>query len=112
MAGPWDINGVRWTDDYRVTSPEIRRRLVILLGWAVVLQNAKNYLVGCNVVRSPTQLPGFYDFAKRCYFHIRNHGYAGAVPLIKSDIALFESWDFSGPVLRDLARLQGVLVER
>jgi hypothetical protein len=111
MVGPWDINGVEWTDDFRVISPEIRRRLWILTGWAVVLQNAKNYLLGSNVVRSPTQLPGFYDFSKRCYFHIRNHGYAGAVPLIQADLNLFKSWGFSASVLQSLALLQGVVVE-
>jgi hypothetical protein len=112
MAGPWDLNGIEWLDDYRVMSPEIRRRLWVLMGWAVVLQNAKNYLVGCSLVRSPTQLPGFYDFSKRCYFHLRNVGYPAAVPLIQSDVELFKSWGFSGDVLRSLALLQGIRIQR
>lgn len=95
----------------RKTSPLIRERLGVLLSFAVVIQNARNFLINSSLVSNVTQLPGYYDFAKRVFFHIRNHGYAGAVPLIESDLVLFRSWGFSGVVLRGLARLQGVLVE-
>jgi hypothetical protein len=93
-----------------VRSP-VYSRLWTLMFWKLVIQNARVYLINSNLVTGPRDLPGYYDFAKRVYFHIRNSGYAGAVPLVESERDLFKGWGFSGVVLRGLALLQGVRVE-
>ena len=90
----------------RVSSPLIRSRLWTLLFWKLMVQNARVFLINSNLVGSPRDLPGYYDFVKRVFFHIKNHGHANAVPLIEADVAQFKQWGFSGNILRDLARLQ------
>jgi hypothetical protein len=94
-----------------VTSPAIRERLWLLMDWALVLLNAKNFLIKRNAVGSVALLTGYYDFAKRVFFHVRDSGYEEAVPLIQSDVELFKSWGFSGRVLRSLALLQGIVIQ-
>jgi hypothetical protein len=81
------------------------------MDWARTLLNAKNYLIRENLIGSSIYLPTFYDFSKRCFFHLRDLSRSDAVAAIESDIALFESYGFSGVVLRSLARLQGVVVQ-
>jgi hypothetical protein len=78
--------------------------------WKLVIQQARVYLLNRNLVGSPVPLPGYHDFCKRVMFHIRNHGYAGAAPLLQAHVELFKSWGLSEPVLRGLARLPGVAV--
>ena len=56
-------------------------------------------------------MPGYFQFVRNVFYHIRRAGYAGAVPLIQADVVQWKQWGFSGNVLRDLARLQGVMVE-
>jgi hypothetical protein len=92
-----------------VQSP-LYQRLWILFEWKLVVQQARVYLIGSNLVSGPRDLPGYYDFAKRVMFHIKNVGAAAAAPLIQADAKLFKSWNFSGQVLASLARLQGIVV--
>jgi len=79
--------------------------------WKLVIQEARVYLINTNSVSSWLPLTGYYDFVKRVFFHLRDGGYANAVPLIQADVIQFEQWGFNGNVLRALARLQGVVVE-
>jgi hypothetical protein len=104
-------DGLEFLPNDRVTSPAIRERLWLLMDWARMLLNAKNYLIHQNLVGSPVPLTGYYDFAKRMFFHVRDSGYEAAVPLIQSDIELFKSWGFSATLLKSLALLQGVIIE-
>lgn len=93
-----------------MTSPLIRSRLWTLMYWTIELLKAKNYLINSNLISSTIQLPGYYGFSKRIFFHLRDVGYQAAVPLIESDRNLFKSCGFNGDVLQGLARLQGIQI--
>ena len=90
---------------------DLRKKFVTWFDDLTTLQNARVFLINSNMVDGPRQLPGYFQFVRNCFYHIRRAGYAGAVPLIESDRDLFKSWGFSGFVLAGLARLQGVRVE-
>lgn len=79
--------------------------------WKLMIQNARVFLLNHDLVSSVAELPGYYNFCKRVMFHIRDSGYAAALPLVESDRDLFVSRGFSGVVLRDLARLQGIRIQ-
>jgi hypothetical protein len=81
------------------------------MDWALVLLNAKNFLIKRNAVGSVALLTGYYEFVRRVFFHIRDVGYANAAPLIQADIVQWKSWGFSERVLQSLALLQGVVIK-
>jgi hypothetical protein len=101
-----------YLDNGRVTSPLIRRNLWTLLDFGWTIQLTRVFLINSNLIRSSVQLSGYLDFAKRCFFHIKNHGYAAAIPLIQADVDLFKSWGFSASLLQSLALSQGVVIEK
>jgi hypothetical protein len=73
--------------------------------------NSKNFLIKTNAVASVALLPGYYDFVKRVFFHIRDSGYQTAAGLIQAEADQFKSWGYSGRVLRNLALLQGIVIQ-
>lgn len=111
MVGPWDEPGIEFLDNDRVTSPQIRSVLWNLFFWRLAVHEPKWYLVNNNLVGSPTLLPGYLDFVKRCYFHVRDIGRDAAIALVQSDVELFKSWNFRGDILQGLALLQGVRIQ-
>jgi hypothetical protein len=100
-----------YLDSGRVTSPFIRRNLWTLLDFGWTIQLARVFLINSNLMGSLVQLPGYLDFAKRCFFHIKNHGYRAAIPLVQADVEQFKQWGFTASMLQSLALLQGVVVE-
>ena len=82
-----------------------------LLQWKLAIQEARVYLINSNSVSQVIPLPGYYDFVKRVFFHIRDQEYTGAGPLIQADVDQFKSWGFSGELLAGLALLQGIRIE-
>jgi hypothetical protein len=81
------------------------------MDWALVLLNAKNFLMRSNLVTSGIPLPAYYEFARRCFFHVRDVGFKAAAALVSADIDAFVSYGFNRDILHGLARLQGVAVE-
>jgi hypothetical protein len=75
--------------------------------WKLRIQEARVYLISHDLVSSVVQLPGYFDFVRKVFQRIR----AGEISLIQLDVVQWKAWGFSGPVLSDLALLQGVVVQ-
>lgn len=86
---------------------DLRKKFVIWFVDLTTLQNARVFLINSNKVSTVRDLPGYYQFVRNVFYHIRR----GETNLIQSDVEVWKGWGFSGNVLRGLARLQGVRVE-
>ena len=76
-----------------------------------MIQEARRFLINSNAVSQVVPLPGYYDFVKRVFWHIRDSGYVEAVPMIQADVTQFKAWGFNGELLHGLTLLQGVAVD-
>lgn len=90
---------------------DLRKKFVVWFDDLTTLQNARLYLLRNGNVSTVRDLPGYFQFVRNTFYHIRNSGFAGAVPLIQADVVQWKQFGFSGEVLSSLALLQGVVVE-
>jgi hypothetical protein len=61
-----------------------------------------------NLVTSPLQLSGYYQFIRNTFFSLRDNNNNDALVKIQADAQQFVSWGYDASVLVVLAGFQGV----